>query len=362
MGAAAPIAALGQLGLGVYNAFQGPQQMAAPLPPSYSTPQGTQFYNPSMGGYEYLANQSPEQYRQGALSQLLESKIMGQDYGDWQQGLQGRISELEGLLGGLKVEPAGGYESWLQTPEGQNSYGPYGSESTLGKAQSRKEYNKKYGVGGQGVIDTAKNAEYQQELDALRQAMGAEDINLPYGSLLAASPERQLQIGEQTGSYQDLLSKASEEQFSGLLSDLARRGMTGGTTEFELGERQAESASDIAKQSAMFGEQLRNADIGQLYNLLSAVRGGMGAGEAQQFAGQQAAAGYQQGAQRLMQQQAYQQAIMDAQRNASLQDVLGMAGAGMSEYGDTWQNWLNDLLGLNRNTTLGTSSDYDYMG
>jgi len=298
-----------------------------PLPPIVQGPGGSQVYDPETGSFRFIEDISPGGVSDRALNQLYITKLKGGDFGDWQSANQARINEIQALLGDMAG--AGDLGTLGMTandlasgvPEGGLLEGIVGSQMGKDTELGRS--------GAKANITELERAALENELAGLMALQDQTDINLPYGSLLGPSEERQMQIGEVTGSLQDLLTQSAEKSYSNQLADLARRGITGGTAEFDLGEKQAQTSADIANQAAMLGEQIRRADYNTTMQLLSQLEAGLDADVAQSMMQQQALAGQQFGQQQLAAQQAYQQQLLAQQGQQALQNSLAALGQGL---------------------------------
>ena len=109
------------------------------------------------------------------------------------------------------------------------------------------------------------------------------------------------QSGQQTGALQHLMQGAARESYDQSLAGLASRGVTGGTPEFELAQRGAETQGNIAAQSSMYDQDMK-------LRLLSALEGGLQGQTA--LASQQAQFGYGQ----------------QQQQQSDLMNLLGLTG------------------------------------
>ena len=329
----APAAAsLGSLALGAYQQFGQPDAPVMPgaVAPNYATP-GTYTWTDTgaidprtgkgsgSGLTRTINTYTPEEYRQNALYDLYRGRLMGgETLETWKSTATERMRELAGQIG-FYGEPTD-LEAW------------------------DRDYLGQYGDWIKSMYDKHPEwQEYMEEYSALK-GMIANQSDIPFSQIGTSTKERQVQIGEQTGSYQDLLQKASEESYTSALADLARRGITGGTAESDLIQRKAEGEASIADQSVIFAENLRQYDDTVKRELLNMIAGGTAAEGAQRF---QESSLAQQGAygQNQLAFARQQLAMQEAQRRQTamqnMMAMLGQAGGSMNQ-----NNMAQNILSL----------------
>lgn len=321
MGAGGALAGV-QGGLGLLNAIKGPPspQLNFQQPASVSGPGGTQGFNALTGQSSFVPTQDPTQVQSNQLAQLYRNQLLGGDFGQFQQGIQSQIGDIQGRLGGEGFERPS-FDQWLQ-----NRFGVAKGDLSHGDARRAFEEYANVANATPGGITGDERTQLENQLSGLQGALGIQDPGAGLGAIGQQTAERQVQIGEQTGALEDLLGQRAEQSFQGQLGSLARRGVTGGTAEFDLGQRQAETLSNIGQQSAAFGEQLRQGDEQFKLQLLSQIEAGLSGQAAQGLAQQQLSGAQGFAQQQLAAQQAQNQQLFAQQQAADFQNSLGLAG------------------------------------
>ena len=325
MGDPATTLAAGQAGLGLYNAWKGtPQQLGQAPPASYTAPGGTQTYNAFTGESAFVPTQSASDIQTQQLQELYRQHLYDPTGGGsaaFRTGLEGDLADLQSQLAAGQVTHFGSAEGPEYNAAGLPEEGIIGRLAFGGAPSATSS--------GQALVGQTLTPEQitslESQISGIEQMLGSDFAPAvdPFG---VTGEERQLQIGEQTGSLEDLLSQRAEQSYQQNLANLARRGITGGTAEFDLAERQAQEITNIGSQAALFGENLRATDEENKWRMLDAIQRGIGLRGAQELASQQAAGSYSLGQQQLQQQSAYNQQQQQYQQQQALQNTLGLAG------------------------------------
>ncbi len=185
-------------------------------------------------------------------------------------------------------------------------------------------------IANQKAPGLEQDARVAQQDEVIQQLLGQALGQV--GGLGQITPEQQAQIGAQQDAYRGLAGGQVQDAYSQQLAGLARRGITGGTAEFDLGQRTGESFGNIEHQAALMGEQLRAQRVQEGLQGFSGLAGLLGGQQGYGTGQQQLGFNYDQllqQSQQFQQQMAMQQQQMNQNNDGGWLDLLGSAAGGV---------------------------------